>query len=56
MQFVHRSHAKKARIRDFFLTGQETIHMLCAVPIGQNATIHLVVADFSLHFCVRNEQ
>ena len=39
---------QKSQKLDFFLIGLETIRMICAVP--------LVVVDFSLHFCLRNEQ
>ena len=30
--------------------------MICAVPIGQKCRHHIVVVDFSLHFCLPNEQ
>ena len=38
IQSFHKSHAKKPE-SGLFLTGQEKIWMICAVPIGQNAAI-----------------
>ena len=48
---------KKSQNLDFSLIGQETIQMICAVPIGQNAAIcQLLLISVSIFACVMSSE
>ena len=56
IHFFVGSHVKKPESGLFSDWIRKTIWMICAVPIGQKCRHLLVVVDFSLHFCLRNEE
>ena len=56
IHFFHRSHAKKPESFSF-LIGQETIRMICAIPIGQNAVIgQLLLISVCIFACVMSSE
>ena len=51
----HRSHTKK--LESGLLIGQETIRVICAVPIGQNAAIRwLLLISVCIFACVMSSE
>ena len=48
---------QKSQNLDFFFIGQETIEMICAVPIGQNAAIRkLLLISVCIFACVMSSE